>query len=97
LKSSITKQILTVLLFILILFLGYISFGHSFTKDTKSNINNIKTNNVPTLLLDIDNLKLIREVTMLFSDIAITGENILIFFHYILYFELINYFDLIIH
>jgi signal transduction histidine kinase len=69
----VNKVIITLLIFIFIL-IGYSTFGHIFTQNIKNTINDIEINKFPTLLIKIENLKLINDMINILADIAVTSE-----------------------
>jgi signal transduction histidine kinase/DNA-binding response OmpR family regulator len=71
---SIIKKIVLSFLLLIILFVGYFSFAFLFTKETTETINKIERSQFPSLLIKIENLRLIEELITLFGDMAVTLE-----------------------
>jgi len=73
-KKILLLQILGGISLTIYLFLGYV-----FTNDTVNTIENIKTQKLPESIILTDNVYLLEDISMYFSDVAITGDEELLY------------------
>jgi len=73
-KFTILQKLLIISILGVMLFFIYVSFGYVFTKTSLNQIDNLKQNTFPNATIHNENLKLLEDMIVIFSDSAITAE-----------------------
>jgi len=71
---TILQKLLIISILGVLLFFIYVSFGYMFTKTSLNQIDNIQHKAFPNATIHNDNLKLLDDMIVIFSDSAITAE-----------------------
>ena len=75
LNLSIVKNIIILQIISALSFMFYLSFSYVLTNKTANSIDKITNKNLPISIIYLENLRLLEDISQIFSDAAITGES----------------------